>query len=65
VGAWAFEMVLQHGCCPVPMWQSPAIFLQHSISELVICGLGRHASAGEPIHRQTTASTMRWNFDTA
>lgn len=30
----------------MPMRQSPAIFLQHSISTAVICAVGRHASAG-------------------
>ena len=39
-------IVLQQGCFPAPMLQSPAIFLQHSISACVMCGLGRQASAG-------------------
>ena len=38
--------VLQQGCFPAPMLQSPAIFLQQSISACVMCGLGRQASAG-------------------
>ena len=47
------------------MLQSPAIFLQHSISEGVICVLGRQASAGVPIQRKSKPSaTMEWNFDT-
>jgi hypothetical protein len=47
------------------MLQSPAIFLQHSISEGVICVLGRQASAGVPIHRKSKpAATMECNFDT-
>ena len=32
------------------MWQSPAIFLQHSISAFVIVEAGRHARAGAAIH---------------
>lgn len=28
------------------MWQLPAIFLQHAISDAVICEWGRQASAG-------------------
>jgi hypothetical protein len=57
--------VLQHGCSPVPIWQSPAIFLQHSISEGVIWGFGKQASAGIPTHRQSSPSaTIKWNFDT-
>jgi hypothetical protein len=35
------------------MWQSPAIFLQHAISTVVICELGRHASAGVVSHTAT------------
>ena len=58
--AGAFETVLQQGCCPVPLWQSPAIFLQHSISEGVICGFGRQASTGELTHRQIRAIPMMW-----
>src|ERR1700681_3773509 len=47
------------------MLHSPAIFSQHSISEGVICVLGRQASAGVPIHRKSKpAATMEWNFDT-
>jgi hypothetical protein len=47
------------------MWQSPAIFLQHAISEGVIWELGRQASAGVPIHRQSRHSAiLEWNFDT-
>jgi hypothetical protein len=30
-GVGTFDTVLQQGCCPVPIWQSPAIFLQRSI----------------------------------
>jgi hypothetical protein len=45
-GEGAVVTVLQQGCFPAPMWQSPAIFLQQSISACVICGLGRQASAG-------------------
>jgi hypothetical protein len=62
-GAGPLETVLQQGCCPFAMWQSPAIFLQHSISECVICGLGRQASAGELIQTQIRASPMMcWNL---
>lgn len=45
-GWGAVVTVLQQGCCPTPMWQSPAIFLQHAISAAVICTLGKQASAG-------------------
>jgi hypothetical protein len=38
------------------MWQSPAIFLQHSISTLVIAEAGRQASAGAAVHTKTTTS---------
>lgn len=34
------------------MWQSPAIFLQHSISLCVIADVGRHARAGEAVHTE-------------
>jgi hypothetical protein len=51
-------MVLQQGCCPIPIWQSPAIFLQHAISAAVICGFGRHASAGIASHRASKTNTM-------
>ena len=48
------------------MWQSPAIFLQHSISEGVIWGLGRQASAGVPTHRQSKPNaTMKRSRDTS
>src|SRR5438045_2807719 len=39
------------------MWQSPAIFWQHAISAAVICGLGRHASAGVATHMVTKPNT--------
>jgi hypothetical protein len=51
--AGALETVLQQGCCPVPMLQFPAIFLQHSISDGVICAFGRHASAGMAVHTKS------------
>ena len=48
-----------------PMWQSPAIFLQHAISAAVICAFGRQARAGDPIQRRIRTSPMMWcNFDT-
>jgi hypothetical protein len=46
IGEGAVVRVLQQGCFPAPMLQSPAIFLQQSISACVMCGLGRQASAG-------------------
>jgi hypothetical protein len=58
MGVGALETVLQQGCCPVPMLQSPAIFLQHAISPFVICELGRHASAGIASHRASKLKTM-------
>jgi hypothetical protein len=36
------------------MWQSPAIFLQHSISTFVIVEVGTQARAGVAIHTQTS-----------
>lgn len=36
------------------MWQSPAIFLQHSISDFVIVEVGTQARAGVPIHTKTS-----------
>lgn len=41
------------------MWQSPAIFLQHSISDFVIVGLGIHARVGAAVHRATTKKHRR------
>jgi hypothetical protein len=35
------------------MWQSPAIFLQHSISDFVIVEVGTQARAGVAIHTKT------------
>ena len=53
----ALETVLQQGCCPVPMLQSPAIFLQHAISDGVICVFGRQASAGIASQRASKLKT--------
>jgi hypothetical protein len=36
------------------MWQSPAIFLQHSISDFVIDEVGMQARAGVAIHTETS-----------
>jgi hypothetical protein len=36
------------------MWQSPAIFLQHSISTFVIVEVGTQARAGVAIHKETS-----------
>jgi hypothetical protein len=44
---------LQQEWCPEPIWQSPAIFLQQSISACVIAGLGRHARTGIAVHNVT------------
>jgi hypothetical protein len=52
------ETVLQQGCCPVPMLQSPAIFLQHAISDGVICVFGRQANAGGASQRASKLKTM-------
>jgi hypothetical protein len=54
----AFETVLQQGCWPIPVWQSPAIFLQHATSAALIFAFGRQASAVELIQKQTRASAM-------
>lgn len=35
------------------MWQSPAIFLQHCISDFVIVEVGRQARAGVIVHTKT------------
>jgi hypothetical protein len=35
------------------MWQSPAIFLQHSISAWVMADFGMHARAGVAVHTKT------------
>lgn len=61
IGEGALLRVLQQGCFPAPMWQSPAIFLQQSISACVICGLGRQASAGveTQIARRTNTTMDR------
>ena len=56
--AGALETVLQQGCCPVPMLQSPAIFLQHAISDGVIWVVGRQASAGVASQRASKLKTM-------
>lgn len=40
----------QHGWLRGPIWQSPAIFLQHSISDFVIAEVGMQARAGAAIH---------------
>lgn len=56
--AGAPETVLQQGCCPVPILQSPAIFLQHAISASVMWVLGRHASAGIASQRASKLKTM-------
>ena len=42
-----------------PRWQSPAIFLQQSISALVIWRFGKQASAGATVHRTTKLITRR------
>jgi hypothetical protein len=45
------------------MWQSPAIFLQHSISTFVMVDLGRHARAGVAVHTKTrTKDRMTRHF---
>jgi hypothetical protein len=36
------------------MWQSPAIFLQHSISDFVIVEVGTQAREGVAIHTKTS-----------
>jgi hypothetical protein len=56
-GCGAFATVLQHGCCRVPMWQLPTIFLQHAISAPVIREFGAHASAGTASHRASKPET--------
>ncbi len=45
------------------MWQSPAIFLQHSISTFVIVDLGTHARAGVAVHtKPRTKDRMARHF---
>lgn len=57
IGEGAVVKVLQQGCFPPPMLQSPAIFLQQSISACVICELGRQVSAGVEIQIARRANT--------
>jgi hypothetical protein len=58
-----FGDLVQHGCWPAPMWQSPAIFLQQAISPDVIFAVGRQASTGVTVHKITReTTTMRRNF---
>jgi hypothetical protein len=57
------ETLLQQGCSPIPRWQSPAIFLQHAISDGVICVVGRQASAGIAVHTMSKPNTtMEWHL---
>jgi hypothetical protein len=45
------------------MWQSPAIFLQHSISTFVMVDLGTHARAGVAMLTETrTKDRMARHF---
>lgn len=66
MGEGAVVTVLQQGCFPAPMRQSPAIFLQQSISAWVIWGLGRQASAGieDQIARRANTTMGRHRITT-
>jgi hypothetical protein len=45
------------------MWQSPAIFLQHSVSTFVMVDLGTHARTGVAVHTKTrTENRMARHF---
>jgi hypothetical protein len=45
-GALTLALFSQQGWFCIPMWQSPAIFLQQAISACVMVEAGRQASAG-------------------
>jgi hypothetical protein len=58
IDEFAFGVVVQHGCCASPIWQSPTIFLQQSISAGVMCRSGRQASAGESVQKTSKLTTV-------
>jgi hypothetical protein len=41
----------------VPIWQSPAIFLQQAISACVMVAFGKQAKAGIAVHAKTRTNT--------